>query len=248
MTRIRDRHRPPRSSSDKRWLGLVLLIIGSVIMLRKLDLFYFNFHSMWPWILITIGVLLGIKHKFRNSAPFILITIGVVHLIPVFEIFGTSSKELVIPAIIIGVGLIFLLKPHRKKKRWQSSKCEDNIKVVTSDDNLLNIDVSFGGHKEIVTSKNFKGGRVSTTFGGTEINMINADSVDKSITIDVRVSFGEVELIVPSHWQLQNEISSILGSVEDKRSLLTQPADSSNTITLILSGSCTFGSVEIKSY
>lgn len=247
MTRIRDRHRPQRDNGDKRWFGLILLIIGSIVLLKKLDLFYFNWHTMWPWILIVIGLLLGIKHKFRSSAPFILITIGVAHLIPVFEIFGTSSKELIIPAIIIGVGLIFLLRPGRKKKRWQN-KCDDNVKVVTSDDNLLNIDVTFGGHKEIVTSKNFQGGRVSTTFGGTEVNMINADSIDKTITIDARVMFGEIELIVPSHWQLQNDISSTLGSVEDKRSILTQPVDTANTITLVLSGSCTFGSVEIKSY
>lgn len=247
-TRIRNRHRPPGSGGDKRWFGLILLFVGSFILLKKFDLFYFDFRSMWPWALIVIGVLIGIKNKFRNNAPYILIAVGAAHLIPVFEVFGVSSKALVLPAALIAIGLILILKPHRKKKLW-NERCEDNIKTVTNNDNLLNIDVTFGGHKEIVTSKEFKGGKISTTFGGTEINLMNADSSEKLIYLDFKVSFGGVEIVVPSHWQIQNDISNTLGSVEDNRNIYTNSgASDEQTITLVLRGSCSFGSIEIKSY
>lgn len=248
MTRIRNRHRPPGGGGDKRWFGLILLVIGSFILLRRFDLFHFDFRTMWPWALIIIGVLIGIKHKFRNSAPLILIAIGAAHLIPVFEIFGVSSKALVIPTALIAIGLIIIFKPQRKKKLW-NERCEDNIKTVTNNDNLLNIDVTFGGHKEIVTSKDFKGGNVSTTFGGTEINLMNADSSEKKVSLNLKVAFGGVEIIVPSHWQIKNEISNTLGSVEDNRNIYTRTGDTpEDTFTLILTGSCSFGSIELKSY
>jgi hypothetical protein len=107
--------------------------------------------------------------------------------------------------------------------------------------------VTFGGHKEVVTSKDFKGGSISTTFGGAEVNLMNADSTDKTISLNMKVAFGGVELVVPSHWQVKNEISNTLGSVEDNRNIYTHGGGEEQT-TLVLTGSCSFGSIEIKSY
>lgn len=248
MNRVRQRHmHPGHGGGDKKWLGFTLLAIGSVILLRKLDLFYFDWHSMWPFILIFIGGVIGLKSRFRNNAWWILAVIGIAHLIPVFTIWGVTSKALLIPLGMIALGLIIIFKPSRKKKLW-NERCESNIKTVTNNDSVLNIDVTFGGHKEIITSKDFKGGNISTTFGGTEINLMNADSTEKTINLNVKVAFGGVEIVVPSHWQIKNEISSTAGSVEDNRNMHTHAGNDDEKITLVLSGSCNFGSIEIKSY
>lgn len=246
MTKIRDRHRAHRDGGDKRWFGIILLIIGSIILMKKFDLFYFNFHTMWPWILVAVGTMIGVKSRFRNNAWWILILVGAAHLIPVFTIAGVSSKALLIPATLIILGLVFIFRPERKKKPWGS--CDENIVTNTNTDSLLNVDVTFGGHKEIVTSKNFSGGKVNTTFGGAEINLMNADSTEKTINIHMKVAFGGVEIIVPSHWIIKNKISNSLGSVEDNRNFTTNALTEEDTITLVLSGSCNFGSIEIKSY
>jgi hypothetical protein len=79
--------------------------------------------------------------------------------------------------------------------------------------------------------------------------MIQADATEQPMVLNLKVSFGGVELIVPSHWELQNEIEPTFGSVEDHRAIRT----SSSTISevkkvLILKGNCSFGSIEIKSY
>jgi hypothetical protein len=67
------------------------------------------------------------------------------------------------------------------------------------------------------------------------------------MVLDVRVAFGSAEIIVPSHWEVVNEINPTLGSVEDQRMLRT-PDASIERRTLILRGSCAFGSIEIKGY
>lgn len=250
MRHIRDRHRPMgehRGRGDKKWFGVTILIIGVFILLRKLDLFYFSWHSMWPWILIAIGAMIGAKNRFQNHAWWILILIGTAHLVPVFTIFGVTSKALLVPVAMIVLGLIFIFRPS-KKKNWNGKSCDNNIRTVTNNDSTLNIDVTFGGHKEIVTSKDFKGGRVSTTFGGTELNLMNADSTETTIPLHFSVSFGGVELVVPSHWQVKNELTTTLGNVEDNRNIHTQSGDVEKVITLVLSGSCNFGNIEIKSY
>lgn len=247
MNQVRHRHRymHQKQGGDKRWFGFALLMIGVVVLLNKfMD---FDYHSLWPWILIGIGVIVGLKNKFSNNAPYILIAVGVAHVIPVFYIMGVSSKALLVPAALIGLGLLFIFRPGSKKKTW-SERCESGIRTVTNNENVLNVDVTFGGHKEIVTSKDFKGGNISTTFGGSEINLMNADSTEKTLTLNLKVSFGGVELIVPSHWQIKNEISNTLGNVEDNRNVYTYGGEQKEIITLVLTGTCNFGNIEIKSY
>jgi predicted membrane protein len=77
--------------------------------------------------------------------------------------------------------------------------------------------------------------------------MAQADFSAPSVVLDCRVAFGGVELIVPSNWEVKNEISSSFGSVEDERSIQANISNETRKI-LILRGSCSFGSVEIKSY
>lgn len=247
MDRVRKRHmHPGHQGGDKRWFGFALLMVGLFILAKKLNFFDIAWHDAWPWMVIAIGIFIALKSKFRNNAWWILTVIGVSHLIPVFYIGDVSSKALLIPAVLIVLGLVIIFRPARKKKLL-NDRCGDYIRTVTSNESTLNVDVTFGGHKEVVTSKDFKGGSISATFGGAEINLMNADSTDKTINLNMKVAFGGVELIVPSHWQINNEISATLGSVEDNRNIYTQGSSEEKT-TLVLTGSCSFGSIEIKSY
>jgi len=111
----------------------------------------------------------------------------------------------------------------------------------------VNIDVTFGGKKEIVTTKDFKGGTANVTFAGCEVNLVQADFAEPSVVMVFQVSFGGVELIIPSHWDVQNEINPSFGSVEDERTIQTATTNETKKI-LILRGNCSFGSIEIKSY
>jgi beta-galactosidase/beta-glucuronidase len=76
---------------------------------------------------------------------------------------------------------------------------------------------------------------------------MQADIVDSPAILDLKVSFGGVEIIVPSHWHVQNEINPSFGNVEDERNIQTA-SSLENKKVLILRGTCSFGNVEIKSY
>jgi Domain of unknown function (DUF5668)/Cell wall-active antibiotics response 4TMS YvqF len=231
-----------KKRGDKAVVGIAIALVGVLLLLKKLHLFYFDFSLTWPIVLIVIGILTGIKHRFRNPGAWILIAIGTFNLIPEFTIHGESSRQLVWPAVIIFAGLFIALRP--RKNRFCTTP---NMNTVTSEESQLNIDVTFGGHKEIVTSKEFRGGNINATFGGCEINLMQADSSVQPIILDLKVSFSGVEIIVPSHWDLQIEIEPSFGSVEDRRMIRTPNAGEERK-TLILRGTCSFGSIEIKSY
>lgn len=224
------------------FFGIAVALVGIVLLLKSVGMLPFAFHFTWPIILIIVGVLLAVKNGFRNNAWWILILIGTAHLIPAFEINGHSSRHLFWPVAVVIAGLMIAFRP-RRKKCYPKASVESHI---TTDSRLF-VDVTFGGRKEIITAKDFKGGFVSVTFGGSEINMAKADFAEESVMLDCRVSFGGVELVVPSNWEVQNEIRPSFGSVEDERIMHTATPGEPRKI-LILRGTCSFGSIEIKSY
>ncbi len=226
------------------FFGITIALVGLILMLTTMHVLpCIDLAFSWPAILIVMGIMIGIKNGFRNNAWWILILIGIANFTPQFMIFGRPSRDYAWPAAIFIIGLAIALRPRKKV----CNPPLNNISSHINSDSTLNVDVTFGGKKEVITSRDFQGGSVAVTFAGCEINMTQADFTAPSIVLDCRVAFGGVELIVPSNWDVKNEISSSFGNVEDERSVQSNMSNETRKI-LILRGSCSFGSVEIKSY
>ena len=168
--------------------------------------------------------------------------IGVANLTPEFTIMGRPSEHFVWPTVVIIAGLAIALRPRK-------DRCFNGpiVRSGKTTDGKLDVDVTFGGRKELITDKDFQGGTISVTFGGCELNLSRADFAGPSAVLDFRVSFGGVEMVVPSHWEIQNEVSPSFGSVEDERTMQTNATFEERKV-LILRGNVSFGSIEIKSY
>lgn len=225
-------------NKNKIFFGIGLIIFGLIWFCTKAFNLDIDWSDNWPFILIAIGILIGIKRNFTNNAWWILCLIGVVNLV---DNYYPQYVDYVWPVALILGGLAITLKP-RKKKNYGACTV-DNI----TDNNLFNIDVTFGGRKEIVTSKEFVGGRANVTFAGCEINFMQAEMVGPTAELDLKVSFGGLEIILPSHWEVRNEINPSFGNVEDERGFRSN-VNTENRKTLILRGDCSFGNIEIKSY
>lgn len=233
---------------NRVFFGIALALIGIALMLKTMGILpYFTLEYSWPIVLIIIGLLIGIKSGFRRNAWWILIAVGVAHVIPQFMIFGKPSSHYIWPAVLITAGVAIALRPRRQPEWPPKRRMGMGMETIISSDSTLNIDVAFGGKKEVVTTKDFKGGAVSVAFAGCELNLAQAEMTDSMAVLEFSVSFGGVEMVVPSHWEIQNEISHSFGSVEDERIIQTATA-AENKKTLILRGSCSFGSIEIKSF
>ena len=81
--------------------------------------------------------------------------------------------------------------------------------------------------------------------GGAEINLQQAD-IKQPVTLEVNNVFGGTKIILPSNWDIKNEVTAVFGGVEDKRpyqSIVTNPDK-----ILVIKGSVTFGGIEIQNY
>jgi predicted membrane protein len=116
---------------------------------------------------------------------------------------------------------------------------------VTDDDGYFSVNCIFSGTEKTVNSKNFKGADIVAIFGGVEVNLLNADMPSPAI-MDVTSIFGGVKLIVPPHWEVKSQITTIMGGLEDKR-----PQLNTNLLekkVLILKGTAVLGGIDIKSF
>ncbi len=244
---------PKHGNEGKVIFGTILAAAGVLLLLHTFHILpVYSFHLGWPVVVIVIGVILGIKNNFRKNAWWILILIGLQGLLPDFYIGDVPSHRIFWPLLLIALGLAVIFRRRdpqsafRRHRRWED-KCA--VPLLNNDSDTVNIDVTFSGRKEIVTSKAFRGGVIRANFSGVELNLASADGGADGLPmiLEVHTSFAGVELIVPSHWEVQNEIRPMMGSVEDDRTIRTPDAGAVRRL-LVLRGSCNFGSVELKSY
>jgi len=255
-----------REMSSRIWSGVILVAAGGLLLGYKMGFPIPGWIFTWPVLLISLGLIAGIKSRFHNPGAMIMIVVGSVFLI------DKTRPELnfhnyIIPAILIGVGLIFILKPRHhwgamsrrkfRRMRYGDPVAGDPVRpaplnyVAANNDTqgenaeYVDINTAFGSVKKIILSKNFKGGEINNFMGGTELNLMKAD-IQQPIGLEVNNVFGGTKLIIPSNWDIKNEVTAVFGGIEDKRSVNTGVTDAGKV--MVLKGACVFGGIEITNY
>ena len=116
-----------------------------------------------------------------------------------------------------------------------------NPEVLTDDESMIDVSTTFSGANRVVTSQAFRGGAVSATFGGAEIDLRQAQLHENGADMNVSATFGGVTLHVPRTWVIHQNGSAIMSGVEDVRS--NHPTEGP---VLRLRTSTTLGSVTIE--
>jgi predicted membrane protein len=212
-------------------------------------------------ILIVIGLFIGVKSKFANVAWLVMVLIGGFFLLSHNDFLDWNMHRYAWPLgiIIIGLFLVFrsVIAPSRSSidRDFRDSNLyntgtdadtndEKKSTMNTGDDYLNSVNI-FGGTKKRIYSKSFKGGQTTNFFGGTDIDLTQAD-MQKPAVIDVVQVFGGVKLVIPANWEIKSEVVSIFGGFNDKRNMPSSTQDTSKMI--VLTGVCIFGGIDIKSY
>jgi hypothetical protein len=92
-------------------------------------------------------------------------------------------------------------------------------------------------------AEHFKGGTVTTWFGGGSLDLSDATLDPQGATIHLNALFGGGNLVVPETWNVETKIMGI-GGVGDGRPKVERPADAP---TLRLEGTAIFGGWGITS-
>ncbi len=188
-------------------VGLALVVIGGLFLLDNFDIIYFDMPLWifrWQSILIIIGLILLVNSK-NNTAGYVLITIGVIGWYP--EIW---------PVILIIIGF-YILYRRREHTPRTDNKIDSSQPSESSQDDYLNDVAIFGGGKKIITSENFRGGKITAIFGGSEIDIYGSKLAEGTHVLDVFAMFGGTDILMHPEWNVKIDVVPIFGGFTDKR-------------------------------
>ena len=229
--------------------GAFILLIGIVALMKAVMLDFPDWIFSWHTALIAFGIFIGVRHHFRGGAWLVLILVGGIFTLR--DIFPDFSFKLIWPTVLIVVGAFIIMRPRRRWK-WDGTKSTEGASdsffsedIDYSKEDFVDSTSIFGGAKKIVISKNFRGGDLVNIFGGTELDLSQADFTGTAV-IELTTVFGGTKLLVPSNWSVKSEAVTIFGGIEDKRRMQTMTEASDKT--LYIRGTVIFGGIDIKSF
>lgn len=235
--------------------GLLIVAVGVVFLAKELGANIPHWVISWGTFLMAIGLLMGVKRNFKTFGWLFPFLVGSALLMgelnPDFHI-----KLIIWPIILIVFGLFVMFKPRRRFRGhyWQNMEHRRHFQKhyhcfsadVNTNEDYIDSTSFMGGVKKNIVSKDFKGGDITNVFGGAELNLSQADFTGTA-TLEITQVFGGTKLIIPSHWEIKSELTTVMGSIEDKRQI--QPnVVVDNSKVLILRGTTFFGGIDIKSF
>lgn len=228
-----------QDKNSRAILGLILIAVGAILITVNLGWIphaISDWIVSWQMLLIVIGLVL-MATKTNKGPGIILILIGGFFIaIDYFDNIYYMHK-LFWPSLIIFVGIMFLF-------RGKKGHVVGHSDVITDDDFIDDISI-FGGGNKIITAKNFKGGKITSVFGGSTIDFSQANLANGVSEIDVVSLFGGSKLIVPRDWDIHLEVTAIFGGFADKR--IVDPHIIHNpSKKLIIKGVAIFGGGELN--
>jgi predicted membrane protein len=222
-------------------IGVVLVLAGLFLVMRNTGFFPdFIDHVIfsWPMLLIVIGLVMTLGAAEKTSGV-IVMAVGAFFLIPMIFRETFHAYNMFWPSIFIIVGVIFIAT---KRKGWNAV----STTTLAGDDYIDIVNVFSGGERQIV-SENFKGGKISAVFGGTELDLTKAKLAPGRNELEIACIFGGATFIVPDDWNISISVTPVLGGFTDSRRLL--PGRTVDTTRqLVIKGAVIFGGGEIKSY
>lgn len=225
-------------------LGIIIILGGSLMLGFNhgfIDDSYRHIVYSWQMLLIAIGIV-ELFDKERFATGIILLLVGGAFMIKKLVGYDEYFMKAFWPTLIILFGLMIIFRNVFFKNRMKFFKREMNCDSESNVDKLEEINI-FGGSKKRYNNKKFKGGSMINIFGGSELNLYEADLEPGPNVLECVNIFGGMVLIVPNDWTIRLEMVSVFGGFADKR----HHYDMNNADKiLVIKGVSIFGGGEIK--
>jgi predicted membrane protein len=189
-------------------------------------------------LLIAIGVI-TLTGSDNKTPGIVMISVGGFFLIPELFTDFFRSFNFFWPALFIVLGVVLLVNSKRLVKKLDFS-------TVNKADYIDYVNIFSGAERQLITD-NFQGGKITSIFGGGEVDLTRSSLSPGDNVIEITCIFGGTTIIVPDGWNVVIEVTPILGGFSDSRKMRGDVIRD-NTRSLTIRGTVIFGGGEIKSY
>ncbi len=226
----------PDISFTDYWPCLIIFVGLSKLFKRPLDMM----HIFWALFFVVIGTLFQLSNLeyinfwFDDLWPILIIVAGLSVIRS--GIFGSGGGKHTCGVIIDGSGDN---EKFNRFSRFHGSKSSAKNGAINGDQ--VNLEVVLGSSDSRVTTRQFKGGKLSAVLGSIELDFTSADMEGDSVELFAECVMASIELRVPYEWEVIMEGSPFLGAFDNK----TAPPREQGK-RLIIKGSAVMGAIEVK--
>lgn len=218
--------------NQKRFIGLIIILVGGLLLLSSLGVIQDAgdiWRDYWPLILIAIGVVNVFGQNGIRYSGIILIVIGTLFLMENLNFINIDVWQLIVPALVILVGLWFLL-PKRENK----PNSRHYVRQMAF----------FSGAEIACDSNEFKGADLTVAFGGIDLDLRHVElSEERPAKIDMFVAFGGIDVIVPEGMRVRVTGIPLFGGWSNR----AVKVPSAEEADIVVNAFVMFGGMEVKS-
>jgi predicted membrane protein len=254
-------------------VGIGFLLVGFSMLLNRLlpNLhFFFSYIFNFPMLIIVLSLFRGMNTKFKTTDWWIFLLVGCfLYFYKIIRLIPGINGDLFFPIIIIVIGIILIVTRNKKTAQSDASNNQfsdipilpiedaENIhynhsntqnesqrNAMNEEQDYLHIETVLGNNSRMVLSKQFKGGNCSSILGSVTIYLNKAD-LEGTVYINNFCLLGEIIIIVPSNFNVINQTTSVLGSVDDKRNFMNEQHHQKS---IVLKGQTILGAITIKNF
>lgn len=223
-----------RLVSSQVLLGALFVLVGLVLLGRTTDLYDLGF--VWdfvPSLFVLLGLYAMVRSGFRNVfGPLLIVAVAGAWQLVTLEYVTADEVWQFWPLFIVLFGLSLIAGQVRTRRR-----------PATADDEYVSALAIFGGAEKRSVSSAFTGANLTAMFGGTELDLRDAEIADPPAHVSAIALFGGVSVIVPRDWNVELDVLPILGGAADDRPRREREHDD---IDLVVSGFAAFGGVSVE--
>ena len=220
----------------RAFFGVTIVALGGVLLLRNLEIIKFDswnvfWGTVWAAGLVLAGLVTIVSSRklLTRAWGLLLMAAGVSIGLNAYGVIDVSIWKLFWPVVLIAVGLMMVFSiGSANRKRAEEPGTNDNEKVAI-----------FYGEESRVRG-DYTGGSLTAVFGGVDLDLRQAKIKDGAV-IDVFTFCGGINISLPDHVIVENEVRGVLGGSDDKT--MSKPSAKK---TIYLKGECVLGGLEIK--
>jgi predicted membrane protein len=233
-------------NTNRFMIGVLLIVAGAILIIKKttmlppgLDDFINDIVFSWQMLLVAIGLIV-LTGSGNKTPGIVLMSVGGFFLF--LELFNDYFHPFNFfwPALFIVFGILMIIGSRKTKERFSSYTSSENAEQIDY------VNVFSGAERQLITD-NFMGGRITSVFGGGEVDLTKCHLAQGINEIEVTCIFGGTTLIVPEDWDIILEVTPILGGFSDSRKIRGD-VQRDPSRKLVIKGIVIFGGGEIKCY
>jgi hypothetical protein len=223
-----------RLRTDRLTTGGLIILAGLLLLLSTTD--FVATENLWdfvPAVFVALGAWALVRSRLRNLT-------GPVMVIAVAGTFQARNLGYVTdahigtwwPLFVVLFGVLYVVGRSRRSR---------GVSVSAGDAGDVSLLSVFGDSQRTVAGSGFRGGDVVAVFGGSKLDLRDADVSDPPATVECLVAFGGAEIHVPEDWTVDIDVLGLFGGSEDKR----PPSGRDGEVDLVVTGLALFGGVSV---